>query len=51
MLHLLREASVERAVKGHPDVHSIPDKNIATLDDLGVDKLMTQLATLQMQNT
>jgi uncharacterized protein len=37
MLHLLREASVERAVASHPDTGKIPEKNIATLRRLGRD--------------
>ena len=36
-LHLLREESVERAVATHPDVDSIPRRNIATLEKLGLD--------------
>ena len=36
MLHLLREASVERAVATHPDTAGIPEKNMATLRRLGL---------------
>lgn len=36
-LHLLREDSVERAVETHPDIESIPVRNIATLKSLGLD--------------
>lgn len=35
MLHLLREASVERAVAAHPDIDRIPQQNIETLRRLG----------------
>lgn len=35
MLHLLREASVERAVTSFPDVATIPEHNIETLKRLG----------------
>ena len=35
MLHLLREASVDRAVDAFPDASSIYERNIATLDALG----------------
>ncbi len=35
MLHLLREASVERAVTSYPDVATIPEQNIKTLERLG----------------
>ncbi len=37
MLHLLREASVERAVTSHPDTTTIYKKNIDTLRRLGHD--------------
>ena len=36
MLHLLREASVERAVQSIPDPAEIYEKNIATLRRLGL---------------
>ncbi|WP_442683299.1 DUF1415 domain-containing protein [Stenotrophomonas sp. JC08] len=36
-LHLLREDSVERAVAAFPDPDVIVERNIATLDGLGVD--------------
>lgn len=39
MLHLLREDSVEHAVAGHPDIDSVPLTNIATLNELGKDRL------------
>jgi hypothetical protein len=35
MLHLLREASVRRAVATFPEVHEIGDRNMATLRELG----------------
>ncbi len=35
MLHLLREASVERAVDAFPDPEAITDRNISTLERLG----------------
>ncbi len=37
MLHLLREASVERAVAAFPDASLIVEKNISTLRALGLD--------------
>jgi len=37
MLHLLREASVERAVDAFPDADTIVDRNMATLRRLGVE--------------
>lgn len=36
-LHLLREDSVSRAVEAFPDADAIVDRNIKTLDTLGVD--------------
>ena len=37
ILHLLREASVERAVAAFPDPDAIVERNIATLEELGVE--------------
>lgn len=37
MLHLLREASVERAVAAFPDAQGLPDRNIETLRRIGHD--------------
>jgi hypothetical protein len=45
MLHLLREASVERAVEAFPDVDAIVERNMATLRRLGVDGWRRLLAT------
>jgi uncharacterized protein len=39
MLHLLREASVSRAVQSFPDAASIYERNIATLRGLSADEL------------
>jgi uncharacterized protein len=36
MLHLIREASVERAVDLYPDIDAIPERNIARLNELGI---------------
>lgn len=44
MLHLLREDSVERAVTTYPDVADIPERNIVTMNRLGIEgwrELMT----------
>ncbi|MFK8041436.1 DUF1415 domain-containing protein [Congregibacter sp.] len=43
MLHLLREESVERAVAGHPDIASVPNDNIRTLNHLGRERLQSLL--------
>jgi hypothetical protein len=45
MLHLLREASVERAVDAFPDAGAIIDRNMATLRELGVDGWQRLMAT------
>ena len=37
MLHLLREESVSRAVDAHPDVDAIVERNIETLERIGVE--------------
>jgi hypothetical protein len=45
MLHLLREASVERAVDAFPDPDAIIDRNMATLRELGMDGWQRLLAS------
>ena len=47
MLHLLREASVERAVAAFPDTNAIIDRNLETLNKLGVDGWRRLLAIPQ----
>ena len=44
-LHLLREDSVTRAVAAFPDADAIIDRNIATLEQLGVDGWQRLMAT------
>ena len=39
MLHLIREASLERVIADYPDVDQIPARNIALMNSLGKDKL------------
>jgi hypothetical protein len=34
-LHIIREASMEKAIAAHPDVDAIPDRNIAFLNKKG----------------
>ena len=41
MLHLIREADVEQAALRHPDVEGIPERNIALMNELGLEKLNT----------
>lgn len=36
-LHLLREESIDRAVEAFPDPDEIVDRNIATLENLGIE--------------
>lgn len=36
MLHILREAQVEKAIQHHKDIHSIPNNNILKANELGV---------------
>ena len=39
MLHLLREASLERGIESHPDTEQIPLRNIALMKRLGAERL------------
>lgn len=39
MLHLLREASLERAIASYPEAGQIPERNIALMETMGRDKL------------
>jgi len=40
MLHLIREASLARAVANYPDPDQIPHRNIALLEEMGRDKVL-----------
>ena len=40
LLHIIREASLERAIADYPDVNEIPIRNIAMMNELGRDKLL-----------
>lgn len=44
MLHILREASVERAVKNYPNPEKIPERNIKFTQGLGVAAMQKLLA-------
>lgn len=46
MLHLLREASVTRAVDSHPAPDAIPERNIALMEELGADDMRQRLARI-----
>ena len=43
-VHLLRRADVARAAAGHPDVHSIPERNIARLREMGASAVRARWA-------
>lgn len=43
VLHLLREASLEAAIAGYPDVEQIPERNIERLEGMGVEKMQALL--------
>ena len=43
MLHLIREASLERVIADYPEVDQIPARNIALMNELGHDKLQALL--------
>lgn len=39
LLHILREASLEKAIKEYPDTNLIPERNIQRLNELGSEKM------------
>jgi len=39
VLHIIREASLEKAIAGHPDPEGIPERNVSYARDLGLDVL------------
>jgi len=39
ILHILREASLEKAIETYPNVDDIPVKNIALLKSMGIEKV------------
>ena len=43
MLHLIREASLERVIADYPDVDQIPARNIRLMNEQGQDKLQALL--------
>lgn len=50
MLHILREESLERAIQQHPDIDSIPIRNIAHMEKLGAEKMRAQLEDCMRNN-
>ena len=47
MLHLLREAGLERALEHYPDPEAIPERNVAEMRELGGEALAAALAALR----
>lgn len=45
MLHLLREASVEKAIEFYGDTDAIPERNIDVMEEMGKEKLEKILTT------
>jgi len=43
VLHILREDSLEQAIDAYPDVDAIPERNIALMNKLGIEKLQAML--------
>lgn len=44
VLHLLREASLESVIERYPDTDEIPERNIALMEEMGVERLKALLA-------
>lgn len=47
MLHILREASIEKALINYPDPENIPERNIELTRELGLEKMEQMLADCQ----
>jgi len=47
MLHIIREAALERAIAAHPDPGGIPERNVAYAREQGVDVLRALLERLR----
>ena len=45
MMHLLRETSVAWAVETHPDIDSVPERNVELLREMGVAKIKALIAS------
>lgn len=45
MIHILRLADVTKAIDSHPDINSVPPRNIEMMKTLGIDKLNEILKT------
>lgn len=51
MLHIIREASIERALQAYPDPERIPERNIELTRTLGLKKMKAQLAACKVDPT
>lgn len=51
VLHLLREASLEKAIAGHPDPEQIPERNIQAMNRLGSEYLTELLDACRQVKT
>lgn len=49
MVHILREASVEPAVRAHPNAAGIPARNIRHMQDMGLDAAQQLLANCYLK--
>lgn len=47
MLHILREASLDKAIDYYGDTQDIPEQNMATLRKLGLDKMKALLRSIE----
>lgn len=43
MLHLLKEASISRAVQQYPNIDEVPQKNINLLNQMGIERIQNML--------
>lgn len=51
VFHLLREASVSHAIDGHPDIDSVPERNILFMSEKSYEALQTQLEDWQRRGS
>lgn len=46
MLHLIREADLEKAIASYPDIEQVPEKNIKKLREIGYQEMREMLAKI-----
>jgi len=51
MLHLLRERSVERAIKSYKHIETVPENNVKNLREIGYSVMQQTLKDIQEDNT